>query len=155
MEALFALFLLAGTPEQGSPWQSLLGRWTGQGTLMNQPVEASLHFERTLGDRFVRLTYVARTPDGQPMFSGEGLYRCCVAEAFAGRWADSAGHLYIVEGHFDGGTLETVWGNPAIENGRSTYAPTSAGALRVVDRVRRDDGWAAFAEIEYVRASDH
>ena len=151
MQTILAAVLLAGSVNPDEPWESLLGQWAGAGTLMSQPVEASLTFERTLGGRFVRLTYEARTSEGQAIFGGEGLYRCCEPTDFSGRWADTAGHLYVVSGEFAGATLNTAWGDPDVETGRSSYELLESGELRVTDQVLRAEGWATFATIEYGR----
>ena len=153
--AVLALALLgaaAPAQEPAGALDWLHGRWSGAGTVQGAPSEATLEVAPALAGRFVELRYAFVTSGERPVrFEGRGFYRADGA-AWRGRWFDSTGAIRPLTGTVAGTTLTTQWGDPATEQGRTTYRLAAAGTLQVTDEVLRRDGrWLVFASHEMSR----
>lgn len=136
------------TPPKADPLAPLdrfVGAWTGAGALHGAKARLELRFERTLGNRFLRIQHQNRveTSGGPMLFEGLAVYRAAGA-GFAATWFDSFGHVYPVTASLEGDTLRAEWGTPETEQGTTVYRLTRTGALEVVDSVKRQGALQEF-----------
>jgi hypothetical protein len=129
-----------------APLDRFLGSWAGPGTLQGSKARLELRFERTLGNRFLRIQHQNRveTPRGEMLFEGLSIYRPKDA-GFAATWYDSFGHVYPVTASLEGDALRAEWGTPEIEQGITLYRLTAPGTLEVTDSVKRQGAFQEFA----------
>ena len=122
------------------------GEWTVDGTAFGKPALVSMRWETVPGDKFARIDYAIQ-PKGSAdePFEGVGLYRSVGDGAFDGTWFDSQGAMHPLKATFDGSRLETYWGEPDGNYGRTTYALVGDDAVLVVDEIRRDGVFREFA----------
>ena len=146
----FATAALAGAaapaqqPAEALDW--LHGHWSGSGTVHGAPSEATLDVAPALAGRFVELRYAFATSGERPFrFEGRGFYRAD-GGTWRGQWFDSTGAARPLTGTAEGTALTAHWGEPATEQGRTTYRLEADGELQVTDEVLRRDGrWQVFA----------
>ena len=150
--AAVALVATGAAAQQPAGIDWLHGRWSGTGTVQGAPSEAMLEVAPVLGDRFVELRYRFVTAGQQRFeFEGRGFYQAQDG-AWRGQWFDSTGATRPLDGTVTGSTLTTQWGNPATEQGRTTYRLEAQGTLQVTDEVLRRNGqWQVFASHNMTR----
>jgi hypothetical protein len=130
------------------------GRWSGTGTVLNQPSTIEMTWTWQLGGRFMRLTF--RNEMGVPpkvnVFEGHAYYRSASEGRYRGMWFDNAGMLRPLEARRDGDALVSNWGTADTEEGETTYRLRGDGTMEVIDRVKGKDGaWRDFGRATYVR----
>ena len=138
------------------PLEQWLGEWQGTGSTSGAPARLSLKWERALGGQFVRLTLlneIGAEPTRQ-RFEGLGLYWSGgVAGRLNGRWFDSGGAKHVLDAVLEPDALIAEWGDGTTAVGRSTYRLLGAGAMEVIDEIRRKDGtWREFGRFRLERA---
>lgn len=134
---LFAMF--AG---ELSPFDPLLGEWTGTGNLRGAPVNVTYSWKKMLADKFVSLDYGTTDPKtGREAFSGHAMYK--PAE---GTWHDSNGAIYPISWKMEDGAIISEWGIAGTIQGKSVYRVKAADEVEVVDYVKgRSGAWSEFA----------
>ena len=125
----------------------LAGRWSGTGTVLNQPSKIDMSWSWELGGRFIRLTF--RNEMGAApkisVFEGHAYYRPAGDGQYRGMWFDNAGMLRPLDARRDGDALVSKWGTPETEEGETTYRLVSDSEMEIVDRVKSKDGaWREF-----------
>ena len=121
----------------------LAGRWTGSGTVLNQPSKISLTWTWELNAQFLRLTFSNEMP--KTTFEGHAYYRPLGGGRYRGMWFDNAGMLRPLDATRDADALVATWGTPDTEEGETTYRLLSDSEMEVVDRVKSKDGtWREF-----------
>lgn len=121
------------------------GVWLGEGKFFGQVAMQRLQWERVLGGKFYRMTMRVES-GGKAMFEGHAYYRASADANYEARWFDSQGHIYPIKAAREGETLTSLWGEPNLEEGKSTYRLLADDKqLEVVDAVRNKDGsWKEF-----------
>lgn len=132
----------------------LAGKWSGTGTVLNQPSRIEMAWNWELGGQFLRLTF--RNEMGVApkinVFEGHAYYRPVGAGRYRGMWFDNSGMLRPVEATGDGEALVSTWGTPDTEEGETTYRLHADGTMEVIDRVKGKDGaWSEFGRASYTR----
>ena len=123
----------------------LVGRWSGTGTVLNQPSRIEMSWSAELGGQFVRLTFRNEMP--KSLFEGHAYYRALGEGRYRGMWFDSSGMFRPLEARSDGDALISKWGTPDTEEGETTYRLLPDGRMDVVDRVKGKDGtWRQFGQ---------
>lgn len=155
VRTLMLLFLLSSTvadPQALARWE---GHWAGDGKFFGQAATQHVQWQRVLGGKFLRLTMRVEA-GGKPLFEGHAYYRQTEGVHYDARWFDSQGHLYPIKAQLDGDTLTAFWGEPSVEEGKSTYRLLDAGKqLEVVDAVRNQDGtWREFGRFTLKRGAE-
>jgi hypothetical protein len=125
----------------------LAGRWSGTGTVLNQPSKIDMSWSWELGGRFIRLTF--RNEMGAApkinVFEGHAYYRPAGDGHYRGMWFDNAGMLRPLDARRDGDALVSKWGTAETEEGETTYRLLSDSEMEIVDRVKSKDGtWREF-----------
>ncbi len=127
----------------------LEGRWSGAGTVLNQPSQIEMTWEWTLGGRFLHLTFrndMGSTPK-VTRFEGQAFYSAVSDGRYRGMWFDNSGMMRPIEAVSEGEALVSKWGTPDTEEGETTYRITATGGLEVTDRVKSKDGtWRTFGQ---------
>lgn len=127
----------------------LSGSWKGEGRIFGAPAKAGMRWEPILGGKFVSLTWRNewKGQDGKPqVFEGQGVYKALTDGTCNGWWFDSRGMVLPIESTFDETVLNSNWGSPETESGRTTYRLVDESQVEVVDSVRMKDGsWREFA----------
>ena len=123
----------------------LVGRWTGTGTVVNQPSKIEMSWSAELGGQFVRLTFRNEMP--KSTFEGHAYYRALDDGRYRGMWFDNTGMFRPLEARREGDALISNWGTPDTEEGETTYRLLPDGKMDVVDRVKGKDGtWRQFGQ---------
>ncbi len=131
----------AGTPD--ALLVRLVGRWTGEGTVLKQPARVQLTWAWTLDGQFLQLTFVNQL--GSRRFEGRAYYRPLGPGRYRGMWFDNSGAIRPIDAVQDGDALVSTWGTPDTEVGETTYRLMDDGSMAIVDRVRGRDGkWRDF-----------
>ncbi|HYE87705.1 MAG TPA: hypothetical protein VEA16_15185 [Vicinamibacterales bacterium] len=148
MRLLLALVLFTQTT--ADPLLSrLAGRWTGGGTVLNQPAKIDMAWTWELGGRFLKLTFRNEmgTAPKVTVFEGHAYYRPVGADKYRGMWFDNAGMFRPLDATRDGDALVSKWGTPDTEEGETTYRLRADGSMEVIDRVKGKDGaWRTFGQ---------
>jgi hypothetical protein len=150
---MFALFA-CGNAHAGA-WESLEGRWHGEGTVRGMHAQIELVFRPALESRGRHLAFRNRMrgEDGVHwLFVAEALYRCDDAGACTGHWYDSRGMVLPLSATQHADRVVVEWGDAATERGRTHYVLEADGSLAITDEVRGEDGeWRAFGETRATR----
>lgn len=140
------LFLQAAT----DPLLSRLeGRWSGTGTVLNQPARIEMAWTPELGGRFIKLTFRNEmgTAPKTSVFEGHAYYRPLDGGKYRGMWFDNSGMFRPLEATRDGDALIAKWGTADTEEGETTYRLRTDGSMEVIDRVKSKDGtWRVFGQ---------
>jgi hypothetical protein len=132
----------------------LEGRWSGEGTVLNQAARIEIEWAWTLGGRFLRLTF-RNTMGAEPktqIFEGHAYYRAASDGRYRGSWFDNSGAIRPIDARRDGDALVAQWGTPETEVGETTYRLVEANRMEVTDRVRQKDGtWRPFGQAMLVK----
>ncbi len=129
------------------------GSWQGAGKFSGMEATAHSQWEWVLAGRFLRLSlrYEMKTPDGgKQSFEGHGYYQAKGAGRFEGRWFDSQGNTYPINGTLQNNTLTSLWGEPDKATGRSIYKINEAEkTLEITDSLHQPDGvWKEFSRFK-------
>ncbi|MGE0816331.1 MAG: hypothetical protein AB7O28_02130 [Vicinamibacterales bacterium] len=162
--ALCCLMLAAATPAAGQGGDAaavtvldrLEGEWRGAGTILGQPAEVEMRWDRALDGAFARLTWVSRIGTGPAArrFEGHAYYGRTSAGPVRATWFDSSGLTRPIAARVpaEGDALVAAWGTADTEVGETTYRLESPSSVLVVDRVRRRDGeWREFGRTRLTR----
>ena len=148
MHLLLTLALLV----QAAP-DSLLGRlagkWSGTGTVLNQPAKIEMEWSWELDGRFLKLTFRNEmgTAPKVTLFEGHAYYRATSEGVYRGMWFDNSGMFRPLDAKRDGDALVAKWGTPDTEEGEMTYRLLPNGSMEVIDRVKGKDGaWRNFGQ---------
>ena len=151
--ALSALALLQG-PQADDFLSRLAGTWRGEGRVLEQPARVELTWAWTLGNRFLRLTFVNDMgPEGKTRrFEGHAYYRALGDGRYAATWFDNSGMTRPITSRRDGDAMVSEWGTPETEVGETTYRLLGADRMEIVDRVKGKDGqWRDFGRTVVTR----
>lgn len=137
------------TLAQSSSIDRFAGTWEGQGKFFDLSSQLQLKWEWVLDQKFLRLTLKNETTstDGRKqIFSGHAYYQASsTPNKFEAQWFDSRGITFPIKATFDGTTLESNWGSPEKEEGKSTYKLIDAETMEIIDSVKQKDGtWREF-----------
>jgi len=135
-----------GSALADGPSDAFLGTWTGTGTLFGSPSDYTMTWERTLRDRFLRLSF------RNSAIEATAFYRVADDPTWTGTWHDSRGVTQPLSATWSDSTLEVAWGSPETEQGRTTYRLVGPDAIDVRDEVLRGEAWSVFGEARYARA---
>lgn len=148
MHLLLTLALLV----QAAP-DSLLGRlagkWSGTGTVLNQPAKIEMEWSWELDGRFLKLTFRNEmgTAPKVTLFEGHAYYRTTSEGVYRGMWFDNSGMFRPLDAKRDGDALVAKWGTPDTEEGETTYRLLPNGSMEVIDRVKGKGGaWRNFGQ---------
>ena len=89
----------------------LAGRWSGTGTVLNQPSKIEMSWNWELAGRFIRLTFRNEmgTAPKINVFEGHAYYRPTGDGLYRGMWFDNAGMLRPLDARRDGDALVSNW----------------------------------------------
>lgn len=135
------------------PIGQLEGFWQGEGKFSGMQASAQAKWEWMLGGKFLRLNirYEMKLPDGKKQaFEGHGYYKPKGNGKYEGRWFDSQGNSYPVQGTLENGTLTSMWGESENYNGKSVYRfSATEKTLEVTDFTKQKDGsWKEFSNFK-------
>lgn len=136
----------APTSLTAPPVAALLGEWQGTGTLLGQPAEFTMAWERRLGGRFLHLRFAnAQIVNGarRPIIEAEAFYRAVGPTELAGAWFDSRGAVLDLSGTVTDTSLVVEWVAPT-ERGRTVYRIVSDSLVETTDYVYGTDGPRVF-----------
>lgn len=146
--ALSALATSAsGQPAPDPMLERLEGRWSGEGTVLNQPARIDMEWTWALGGRFLRLTFrnAMGSAPGTQIFEGHAYYRATEPGQYRGTWVDNSGAIRPITARREGDAIVAQWGTPETEVGETTYRLLANDRMAVIDRVRQKDGsWRDF-----------
>lgn len=152
--ALGTLAAAAAQPASDPILSRLEGRWSGEGTVLNQPAQIEMEWAWALGGRFLRLTFrntMGAAPKTQ-VFEGHAYYRPAGDGGYRGTWVDNSGAIRPIDARRDGDAIVAQWGTPDTEVGETTYRLLAADRMEVIDRVRQKDGtWRDFGRTALTR----
>ena len=126
-----------------------VGRWSGSGTVLNQPSKISLEWTWELDGQFARLTFRNEMPN--TAFEGHAYYRPS-GDRYRGMWFDNSGMLRPLDAARDGDALVSKWGTAETEEGETTYRLVAPATMEIIDRVKSKDGtWREFGRSSVTR----
>jgi hypothetical protein len=151
MKLWLALVLVSLLPasNQDAFLARLEGRWSGTGTVLNQPSRIDTQWSWTLGGAFFHLTFHNEMGSGTKItrFEGEAYYRAVGDGRYRGMWFDNSGMMRPIGAVRNADALVSRWGTPETEEGETTYALVGGGRLEITDRVKSKDGtWRTFGQ---------
>ena len=126
------------------------GNWEGSGTLFGMEARFSMIWEKTLNDKFLKLTFQNRFMDENNnvrVMDAQGFYN---TETGKGHWFDSRGQMLPLALEMDKKTLKVLWGDESTEQGKTLYMIVGK-KMAVEDYVMKDGEYSAFGKAEYVR----
>lgn len=126
----------------------LEGKWSGEGTVLNQPSAIEMEWAWTLDRQFLELTFGNQMSGPRPSrFEGRAFYRPTGPGVYKGFWIDNSGAIRPIDARAEGDAIVAAWGTPETEMGETTYRLVSPTRLEVTDRVRQKDGtWRTFGQ---------
>ena len=130
-----------------------LGSWEGTGTLFGLNAQFKMKWEKTLNDKFLKLTFQNRfkTQNGnERVMDAQGYYNTATGK---GQWFDSRGQTLPLLLEIDKKTLKVFWGDEDTEQGRTTYVIVGK-KMAVEDYVMKDGMLQIFGKAEYVRVEN-
>lgn len=157
MHLLLLLALIARFGAQTGPdplLSRLEGKWTGTGTVLNQPAKIEMEWAWQLSGQFLKLSFTNQmgTAPKINVFEGHAYYRPVAGGGYRGMWFDNSGMFRPLEARRDGDALVSQWGTPETEQGETTYRLLPDGKMEVVDRVKQKDGsWREFGRSQLSR----
>ena len=143
----------ADTAEDHS-FERLLGDWHAETEERGTVYIRHLSLRPALNNRFVELDYAisVKTEEGvTSVFSGAAYYKNSKTENLEAFWADSNGDLMTINAEWVGSALKAEWSNAEGRRGKTEYAPTEEGGLKVTDWVYREDNWQQFSKVTLAR----
>jgi hypothetical protein len=135
----------------------MVGDWSGNGKHFGRDSAVTLTVKTAAGGAAYSLDYsviVSAAGDNPEMrFAAHGFYQRAKGREWHGRWTDNFGNLHDLSGVIEGQKMTTLWGSPATEIGRSSYALID-GKLRIIDTSLNKDGvFDEFGQSQLVRRS--
>ncbi len=141
--------LLIAAPAGAAPpvmLTPMLGQWTGEASVHGRAFRLDLHWQSTLGGRFVRLDHRLHAPGMErPVFEAAAYYRGLDSLTVHGEWFDSGGLQRPITLRSGDRAWVSDWGTEATEVGRTIYTLEGDSVLAVRDSVRARSGeWREF-----------
>lgn len=127
-----------------------LGSWEGIGTLFGMEAQFSMHWEKTLNDKFLKLSFQNRFKDqrgNERVMDAQGYYNTATGK---GQWFDSRGQNLPLLLEIDKKTLKVFWGDQDTEQGKTIYVIVGK-KMAVEDYVMKDGMLSPFGKAEYVK----
>jgi hypothetical protein len=151
MHLLLSLIVAAWLAQSGQDplLSQLAGKWSGTGTVLNQPAQIEMEWAWELGGQFLKLTFKndMGTAPKVNTFAGHAYYRAVGDGRYRGMWFDNSGMFRPLDARRDGDALVSQWGTADTEQGETTYRLLPGGKMEVVDRVKGKDGtWRTFGQ---------
>ena len=138
--------------------QWLVGRWSGEGELFNNPVRMQLEICPVAGKSGFALDYrvtAGADASASTLFAGYALYWPSERGKWNGSWIGSNKVQHKLSATQLGREFDAIWSNAEVETGRTVYTLQDDGSLIVIDQVRHEDGaFQPFAKGSYQRAGD-
>ena len=147
---LLSLSLSLAVSAQKNFADRALGSWEGTGTLFGQDAQFKMTWEKTLNDKFLKLTFQNRfkVQNGKErVMDAQGYYNTVTGK---GQWFDSRGQNLPLLLEIDKKTLKVFWGDDDTEQGRTTYVIVGK-KMAVEDYVMKDGMLQIFGKAEYTR----
>lgn len=144
---------IADDLKEGAGVERLLGEWSSECDAWGTPANCRILWSEGLHAEQVKISYaISNRENGAAIFSGEGVYRNG-GDSLNGFWADSGGAVHPLRASWAENSLTTHWGRAGGEQGRTVYRLDDDNRLEVTDWALRDEGWAEFMKVSYVRTS--
>ena len=127
-----------------------IGTWEGTGTLFGMEARFTMQWEKTLGEKFLKLTFQNRFMDNKGtvrVMDAQGYYNTATGK---GQWFDSRGQNLPLLLEIDKKTLKVFWGDEATEQGKTIYMIVGK-KMAVEDYVMKDGLLNPFGKAEYER----
>lgn len=127
----------------------LAGKWSGCGTVLDQPAQIEMEWSWELSGQFLKLTFtnVMGSAPKTNTFAGHAYYRALGDGRYRGMWFDNSGMFRPLDARRDGDALVSQWGTADTEQGETTYRLLPGGTMEVIDRVKSKDGtWRTFGQ---------
>ncbi len=127
-----------------------LGQWEGTGTLFGMEARFTMLWEKTLNDKFLKLTFQNRFMDNKGtvrVMDAQGYYNTATGK---GQWFDSRGQNLPLLLEIDKKTLKVFWGDDGTEQGKTIYMIVGK-KMAVEDYVMKDGLLNPFGKAEYIR----
>jgi hypothetical protein len=127
----------------------LEGVWEGKGTAMGAVSDVTMKWEKTLADKFYKISYKMQMSFNarSQLFEGMGLYKPVKEGGYEGTWFDSGGEMHPLKSTYDGKILTTYWGKPGEKYGKTEYEVLDDNTVEVRDAIQNKDGsWRPFAK---------
>lgn len=154
MKHLWVLLLCLGLGGSGLAQKTFAdrapGNWEGSGTLFGMEARFSMIWEKTLNDKFLKLTFQNRFMDKNNnvrVMDAQGFYN---TETGKGHWFDSRGQMLPLALEMDKKTLKVLWGDENTEQGKTIYMIVGK-KMAVEDYVVKNGEYSAFGKAEYKR----
>ena len=147
---LLSLSLSISAFAQKSFAERALGNWEGSGTLFGMEARFSMFWEKTLGEKFLKLTFQNRFMDNKGtvrVMDAQGYYNTATKK---GQWFDSRGQNLPLSLEIDKRTLKVIWGDENTERGKTIYVIVGK-KMAVEDYVMKNGEYSPFGKAEYVR----
>jgi len=152
--AALTVSMLLAAPAYGLDKHDLLGQWEASCEFFGSPANCAQTWRPGLHDDLLVMEYRVLAPDdGRQVFAGN-LFLKQLDDHLGGYWVDSIGSMHDVHALWNESALESHWGSPATEQGRSRYRLSERGELQVTDWVLTDDGWREFLSAVYRRSTE-
>lgn len=154
-----ALFLVLTPRLQARSGDAFLdrfqGTWQGDGKSFGRPASLHMTWEWVLEGKFLRLSLKSESKSAAgeiQAFEGHAYYQAAGDGKYEGKWFDSRGESFPINGSAEGASLIALWGAPGKEQGKSVYRFLDAAKLEVVDSVKQTNGtWKEFGRFVVVR----
>ena len=150
---LISLSLSLAVSAQKNFADRAIGSWEGTGTLFGQDAQFKMTWEKTLNDKFLKLTFQNRfkVQNGKErVMDAQGYYNTVTGK---GQWFDSRGQNLPLLLEIDKKTLKVFWGDDDTEQGRTTYVIVGK-KMAVEDYVMKDGLLKIFGKAEYIRVEN-
>ncbi len=150
MLKVLVLFAIAAGSVGGSRAQeppvvaSLIGDWSGSGTVTGRSAVVTMVWSREPGAAFLHLrlrnAMAASASRPAEVFEARGYYVVRPGAPATGTWVDSRGVIFPLSFSVTADSLTADWGAEGTERGRTVYRVRDGGILEVIDSVRGADG---------------
>ena len=134
----------APVPQEPAVVGTLVGEWSGRGTVTGRASSITMTWSREPGAAFLHLRFrnamAASASRPEEVFEGRGYYLVRARAPAMGTWIDSRGAIFPVTFTATAETLTSDWGGEGTERGRTVYRVRDGGVLEVIDFVRGADG---------------
>lgn len=138
-------------PSASAVFTALDGAWRGEGTLMGRPAAFRMEWADRGAFATLHFTNAFSSADGpdSPVMQAAAVYRTAPGDP-SGAWLDSRGVRFDLTWTATDSSLVVEW-RGTDESGRTAYVVRGPDTLEVVDEVRTEGGWRAFARGVYAR----
>jgi len=153
---LFSFFMDSTEVHAQVFFESALGEWIGDGTLLNSSTEYSMNWERTLQNKFIKLEFKNKrnTKMGAVEFFATAYYKILTDSSFSGTWFDSRGISFPIYGFYSQTELKVNWGSEETEFGSTEYK-LEGEIIWVTDFIKKDDELVQFGKAKYLVKSNN